>query len=127
MPVDRLPDGMIDVTLPSSTKASLRIRSDHGDVYSDFDLQPKPEPLPTVRESSSGRGRYRSAATGRSSAPSTAADPSSSCARSTAMSTFARDPDSRDHPRWMDAFPLPLACLAVDRGLSAHRYIRRAA
>jgi hypothetical protein len=30
-----------------------------GDVYSDFDVQLKPEPLPTVSESSSGRGRYR--------------------------------------------------------------------
>jgi len=52
-------NGTIDVTLPSSTKASLRIRSDNGDVYSDFDVQLKPEPLPTVRESSSGRGLYR--------------------------------------------------------------------
>ena len=52
-------NGTIDVTLPSSTKASLRIRSDNGDVHSDFDVQLKPEPLPTVSESSSGRGRYR--------------------------------------------------------------------
>ena len=52
-------NGTIDVTLPSSTKASLRLRSDNGDVYSDFDVQLKPEPLPTVSESSSGRGRYR--------------------------------------------------------------------
>ena len=52
-------NGTIDVTLPSSTKASLRIRSDNGDVYSDFDVQLKPELLPTVSESSSGRGRYR--------------------------------------------------------------------
>lgn len=52
-------NGAIDVTLPSSTKASLRMRSDHGDVYSDFDVQLKPEPLPTVSDSTSGRGRYR--------------------------------------------------------------------
>ncbi|HEV3141971.1 MAG TPA: DUF4097 family beta strand repeat-containing protein [Vicinamibacterales bacterium] len=52
-------NGTIDVTLPSSTKASLRMRSDNGDVYSDFDVQLKPEALPTVSESSSGRGRYR--------------------------------------------------------------------
>jgi DUF4097 and DUF4098 domain-containing protein YvlB len=50
-------NGTIDVRLPSSTKASLRIGSDHGDVCSDFDVQLKPEPLPTVRESSSGGGR----------------------------------------------------------------------
>jgi putative adhesin len=52
-------NGTIDVTLPASTKASLRIRSDHGDVYSDFDVQLKPEPLPAVTENSSARGRYR--------------------------------------------------------------------
>jgi hypothetical protein len=52
-------NGTIDVTLPSSTKASLRMRSDNGDVYSDFDVQLKPAALPTVSESSSGRGRYR--------------------------------------------------------------------
>jgi hypothetical protein len=52
-------NGAIDVTLPSSTKASLRMRSDNGDVYSDFDVQLKPEPLPTVSESTSARGRYR--------------------------------------------------------------------
>jgi hypothetical protein len=52
-------NGTIDVTLPSSTKASLRMRSDRGEVYSDFDVQLKPEALPTVSESSSSRGRYR--------------------------------------------------------------------
>jgi hypothetical protein len=52
-------NGTIDVTLPSSTKASLRMRSERGDVYSDFDVQLKPEPLPTVSESSNGRPRYR--------------------------------------------------------------------
>ena len=52
-------NGTIDVTLPSSTKASLRMRSNRGEVYSDFDVQFKPEPLPTVSESSSSRGRYR--------------------------------------------------------------------
>ena len=52
-------NGTVDVTLPSSTKASLRLRSDRGDVYSDFDVQLKPEPVPTVSESSGSRGRYR--------------------------------------------------------------------
>lgn len=52
-------NGTIDVTLPASTKASLRMRTDNGDVYSDFDVQLKPEPLPTVSDNSSGRGRYR--------------------------------------------------------------------
>ena len=52
-------NGTIDVTLPASTKANLRIRSDHGDVHSDFDMQLKPESLAIVSENSRGPGRYR--------------------------------------------------------------------
>jgi hypothetical protein len=54
-------NGNVDVTLPPSTKANLRLRSDHGDVYSDFDvqLQPQPQPAPTVQENTRGDGRYR--------------------------------------------------------------------
>jgi DUF4097 and DUF4098 domain-containing protein YvlB len=32
-------NGDIDVTLPASIKANLRLRSDQGDVFTDFDLQ----------------------------------------------------------------------------------------
>lgn len=32
-------NGAVDVTLPASTKANLRLRSDMGDVYTDFDVQ----------------------------------------------------------------------------------------
>jgi hypothetical protein len=32
-------NGDVDVTLPSAIKASLRLRSDQGDVFTDFDLQ----------------------------------------------------------------------------------------
>jgi hypothetical protein len=32
-------NGDIDVTLPASTKADIRIKSDNGEVYTDFDLQ----------------------------------------------------------------------------------------
>jgi len=52
-------NGTIDVTLPASTKASLRLRSERGEVYSDFDVQLTPEPPPTVSENSGGRPRYR--------------------------------------------------------------------
>jgi hypothetical protein len=31
--------GTVDVTLPSSTKANLKLRSDNGDVFTDFDVQ----------------------------------------------------------------------------------------
>ena len=53
-------NGSVDVTLPPTTKANLRLRSDHGDVYSDFDVQLAPAASsPTVQETSSSNGRYR--------------------------------------------------------------------
>jgi len=53
-------NGAVDVTLPSTTKANLRLRSDHGDVYSDFDVQLAPAAAtPTVEETRSSNGRYR--------------------------------------------------------------------
>jgi hypothetical protein len=51
-------NGVVDVTLPPSTKANLRMRSDNGDVYSDFDVQLAPA-APVVQESRSANGRYR--------------------------------------------------------------------
>jgi hypothetical protein len=52
-------NGTVDVTLPAATKANLRLRSDNGDVYSDFDMQLSPA-APTVQENrTSGNGRYR--------------------------------------------------------------------
>ena len=51
-------NGTVDVTLPSTTKANLRLRSDRGDVYSDFDVQLAPA-APVVEESRSSNGRYR--------------------------------------------------------------------
>src|SRR5262245_21559453 len=51
-------NGAIDVTLPSTTKANLRMRSDHGDVYSDFDVQLAPAPA-VVTENRDSNGRYR--------------------------------------------------------------------
>jgi DUF4097 and DUF4098 domain-containing protein YvlB len=32
-------NGSVDVTLPANVKANLKLRSDQGDVYTDFDLQ----------------------------------------------------------------------------------------
>ena len=52
-------NGTVDVTLPPATKANLRLRSDHGDVYSDFDVQLAPAAAPTVQETRSSNGRYR--------------------------------------------------------------------
>jgi hypothetical protein len=51
-------NGTVDVTLPPATKANLRLRSDNGDVYSDFDVQLAPS-APAVEDNNSGNGRYR--------------------------------------------------------------------
>src|SRR5687767_82686 len=51
-------NGTVDVTLPPTTKANLRLRSDNGDVYSDFDVQLAPS-APIVQESRGSNGRYR--------------------------------------------------------------------
>jgi hypothetical protein len=51
-------NGAVDVTLPPATRANLRMRSDNGDVFSDFDVQLAPS-APVVQESRSTNGRYR--------------------------------------------------------------------
>lgn len=51
-------NGTVDVTLPPATKANLRLRSDNGDVYSDFEVQLAPS-VPVVQESRGTNGRYR--------------------------------------------------------------------
>jgi DUF4097 and DUF4098 domain-containing protein YvlB len=51
-------NGTVDVTLPPTTKATLRLRSNNGDVYSDFDVQLAAS-APTVEETRSSNGRYR--------------------------------------------------------------------
>jgi DUF4097 and DUF4098 domain-containing protein YvlB len=37
-------NGNVDVTLPASIKATFKLRSDMGDVFSDFDIQLRPAP-----------------------------------------------------------------------------------
>ena len=51
-------NGTVDVTLPPTTRANLRLRSDNGDVYSDFDVQLAAS-APVVQESRGSNGRYR--------------------------------------------------------------------
>ncbi|TGE20011.1 DUF4097 family beta strand repeat-containing protein [Hymenobacter elongatus] len=50
-------NGKIDVTLPSTTKAALKLKTDNGEIYSDFDLTADKTP-PTVNRTSKG-GVYR--------------------------------------------------------------------
>jgi hypothetical protein len=52
-------NGAVDVTLPALTKANLRLRSDNGDIYSDFEMQLAASAAPTVQDSRSSNGRYR--------------------------------------------------------------------
>jgi Putative adhesin len=52
-------NGRVDVTLPPATKANLRLRSDRGDVYSDFDVQLAPSAPMVQEDRSSSNGRYR--------------------------------------------------------------------
>ena len=51
-------NGTVDVTLPPTTRANLRMRSDNGDVYSDFDVQLAAS-APVVQENRGSNGRYR--------------------------------------------------------------------
>jgi hypothetical protein len=50
-------NGNVDVTLPAATKASVRMRSDNGEIYTDFDLVLDPQG-PKVTEERSAKG-YR--------------------------------------------------------------------
>jgi hypothetical protein len=51
-------NGTIDVTLPASVKANLKIQTNNGDVYSDFDVQLKPSAVKVekVEEGNKERG-----------------------------------------------------------------------
>jgi len=53
-------NGKVDVTLPADTKANLKLRTDNGDVLTDFDVQIKPNTAtPKVEDTRKTNGRYR--------------------------------------------------------------------
>jgi hypothetical protein len=53
-------NGSVDVTLPPAVKATLKLRSDQGEVYTDFDVQIQQQAsTPTVTDSRARGGRYR--------------------------------------------------------------------
>jgi len=57
-------NGVVDVTLPASLKANLRLRSDQGDIYTDFDL--RTDSTPAARGAAAGnRDRHSAGATAR--------------------------------------------------------------
>lgn len=51
-------NGKIDVTFPPDIKADLKIHTERGEVYSDFDVAVAAS-APKVEESKDGKGRYR--------------------------------------------------------------------
>ncbi len=53
-------NGDIDVTLPPDIKANFRMKSDNGEVFSDFDVKLLPNSnQPVVEDARSKGGRYR--------------------------------------------------------------------
>lgn len=51
-------NGNVDVTLPPAVKANLKLRTDNGDIFTDFDI-PTATSRPTPRGSREGDGRFR--------------------------------------------------------------------
>ena len=52
-------NGTVDVTLPRDIKASFKLRSDQGDVFTDFDIDLRPTQTPLTVESRRKGARYR--------------------------------------------------------------------
>ncbi|MDX2150183.1 MAG: DUF4097 family beta strand repeat-containing protein [Bryobacteraceae bacterium] len=53
-------NGDIDVTLPPDVKARVKMKTDNGDIYTDFDVTLAPnDRKPVVDETAGKRGRYR--------------------------------------------------------------------
>ena len=51
--------GDIDVTLPAETKASLKMKSDQGEIYSDFDIDMTRQPTRTEAAEKTEQGKFR--------------------------------------------------------------------
>jgi hypothetical protein len=52
-------NGTVDVTLPADIKANAKMRTGHGDIWTDFDIQTKPAPSPVAQDARPQGGRYR--------------------------------------------------------------------
>ncbi len=52
-------NGPIDVTLPGDMKADLRMRTDNGDIFTDFDVKLQGSGPPIVDDQRGNGGRYR--------------------------------------------------------------------
>jgi DUF4097 and DUF4098 domain-containing protein YvlB len=52
-------NGTIDVTLPQDVKANLKMKTDNGEIYTDFDVKLDPSHPPTVEDNRKEGGKYR--------------------------------------------------------------------
>ena len=52
-------NGSIDVTLPPDTKARLKMKTNGGDIYSDFDINMKAASKPATTDDRKAGGKYR--------------------------------------------------------------------
>jgi hypothetical protein len=52
-------NGTVDVTLPATVHANLKLRSDRGNVYTGFDLATLSQSAPQVEDTRGSGGRYR--------------------------------------------------------------------
>ncbi|MGB6867250.1 MAG: hypothetical protein WBE11_16325, partial [Candidatus Aminicenantaceae bacterium] len=52
-------NGDVDVTFPAMVKADVRMKSEMGDVYSDFDIQLKQAPQKAVEDERKEGGGYK--------------------------------------------------------------------
>jgi DUF4097 and DUF4098 domain-containing protein YvlB len=52
-------NGNIDVTLPASVAADFSMKTNHGDIFSDFDVKLKPSAKPVVEQADPKKGRFR--------------------------------------------------------------------
>ncbi|MCX6564291.1 MAG: DUF4097 family beta strand repeat-containing protein [Candidatus Aminicenantes bacterium] len=52
-------NGAFDITLPADTKASLRIKSNMGEVFSDFDIALKTPPVDAEKTTNREGGKFR--------------------------------------------------------------------
>jgi hypothetical protein len=52
-------NGDIDVTLPADVKANVRVKTDHGEIYSDYDLKLSASAVPESESGKQKDGSYR--------------------------------------------------------------------
>jgi len=52
-------NGNVDVTLPADLKANVKLRTDNGEVLTDFDVQLRASATPVIQDNRSRGGRIR--------------------------------------------------------------------